>query len=90
MQPSGWTTVGTATATHCQHAVPIQTATNDRGETVTRTDAYPDPDATPYQYDAPQLCADCYRAKMDRKTAGMTFDDMCAAWSGKRRSTTRR
>ncbi len=76
-----WQTVGTATATICGHTYPIQSAINDLGEPVIRHDAYPDPNAATFTYDAPELCKPCYTARMERKL--MSFCQMKDAWQGK-------
>jgi hypothetical protein len=81
MSASAWKNTGTATAPTCGHTYAIQTAINDQGETVTRHDAYPDPDSQPFEYDALDLCYTCYVAKMDRRP--MSFDQMTAAWRGR-------
>ena len=81
-RPSAWADTGaTVTATVCGHACPVQTATNDRGQLVTRADTYPDPDAPTFADDAPELCPRCYVAKMERRP--MSFAQMCAAWTGR-------
>lgn len=80
MQPSEWQNIGTAIAATCGHEYPIQSATNDRGEQVTRHDAYPDPNVSNSQYDANELCYDCYIAAMEPKVANMTMKQFNAAW----------
>lgn len=79
MEPGQWYDTGTATAAKCGHPYPIQEAINDRGEHVTRHDAYPDPDN--FDLDARDLCHTCYCAKMDRRP--MSFAQMTAAWRGR-------
>jgi hypothetical protein len=86
-----WQDTGTANAAKCGHPYPIQSAINDRGEAVTRHDAYPDPDAQTFAYDALDLCHACYVARMERRP--MSFEQMNEAWrrpTAGRTSTVRR
>lgn len=72
---------GHAIATKCGHTYDIQAYLNDMNEIVTRHDAYPDPNAEQFRYDANELCWDCYHAAMNSRANRMTFGQMVNAWN---------